>query len=200
MSILSLVGLLLSFIGFFICLSAHEAAHAYVADKLGDPTAKYLGRMTLNPLAHIDIIGTVIVPVFLIISGLPAFGWAKPVLIDIRNFRNPRLGNFLTALAGPLANLIFALILVIIIKIIPAASFLILLVRINIILAIFNLIPIPPLDGSKVWNLILPWESYLTLERIGPFILIAFLALSNYGGGAIFILADHISNFLLNVI
>jgi len=200
MSILSLVGLLLSFIGFFICLSAHEAAHAYVADKLGDPTAKYLGRMTLNPLAHIDIIGTVIVPVFLIISGLPAFGWAKPVLIDIRNFRNPRLGNFLTALAGPLANLIFALILVITIKIIPAASFLILLVRINIILAIFNLIPIPPLDGSKVWNLILPWESYLTLERIGPFILIAFLAFSNYGGGAIFTLADRISNFLLNVI
>jgi Zn-dependent protease len=200
MSILSFVGLLLSFIGFFICLSVHEAAHAYVADKLGDPTAKYLGRMTLNPLAHIDIIGTVIVPVFLIISGLPAFGWAKPVLIDIRNFRNPRLGNFLTALAGPMANLIFALILAVIIKFIPAASFLILLVRINVILAIFNLIPIPPLDGSKVWNLILSWESYLTFERIGPFILIAFLIFSNYGGGAIFTLADHISNFLLNMI
>ena len=197
---ISIIAVILTFIGFFICLSVHEAAHAFVSDKLGDPTSKHMGRLTLNPLAHIDPIGTVIVPVLLIISGLPAFGWAKPVMVDPRNFNHPARDNFFTALAGPISNILFALVIVLIIKLIPALSFLTILVQINIILALFNLIPVPPLDGSKVWHLMLSDESYYTLERMGPFILIAFIIFINSYGSSIFNFIDTVSNLFLKLI
>lgn len=196
----NLIILILTFIAFFICLSVHEAAHSFVADKLGDPTSKHEGRLSLNPLRHIDLFGTILLPLFLIISGLPAFGWAKPVMVNIYNFKNPARDHFLTALSGPASNLIFAVILGVIVGLIPALSFLIILIRINVILALFNLLPIPPLDGSKIWHLILSEESYFNLERYGPFILIAFLLLFGSGADFLFNLGDSLSNAIIHLI
>jgi len=192
----SAAGIILSFIGFFICLSVHEASHALIAYKLGDPTSKMEGRLSLNPLAHIDPFGTVIVPLLLILTHAPAFGWAKPVMVDIRNFRNPRRDNFLTAIAGPISNFIFAALLSILMRFFPSSSLVFAifsnLVVINIALGIFNLVPIPPLDGSKVWYLFLSDESYFALERMGIFLLVAFIFFINFAGGGFF-------NFIFNV-
>jgi len=196
----NLIILILTFVAFFICLSVHEAAHSLVADKLGDPTSKHEGRLSLNPLRHIDFFGTILLPLFLIISGLPAFGWAKPVMINIYNFKNPARDHFLTALSGPASNLIFAVILGLIVGLIPTLSFLTILVRINVILALFNLLPIPPLDGSKVWHLVLSEESYFNLERYGPFILIAFLLLFGSGADFLFNLGESLSNAIIHLI
>jgi len=142
-------------------------------------------------VAHIDLVGTVIVPVFLIISGLPAFGWAKPVVIDPRNFRNPARDSFLTAVAGPISNFVFALILSIIVRAIGHSNgigidLLTLAIEINILLAIFNLIPIPPLDGSKIWLLITNPQTYYTFEAMGPFLLLAVIIFSYSTGISIF--------------
>lgn len=197
----SALGIILSFIGFFICLSVHEASHALIADRLGDPTSKLSGRLSLNPLAHIDLFGTVLVPLLLILSGAPVFGWAKPVMVDIRNFKNPPRDNFLTALAGPFSNFLFAILLAFVLGLITSGSLLYALIAnlviINVALGIFNLIPIPPLDGSKVWHLILPDESYYALERMGPVILIAFIIFINYSGGSFFNLISQTANALI---
>lgn len=195
----NLGGLIISFIAFFICLSVHEATHAWAAYKLGDPTSKFEGRLSLNPLAHIDWFGTVLLPLFLILSGLPAFGYAKPVVVNPRNFRNLKRDYLLTGLAGPGANLILAVIIGLLISIFPALNFLTLLVEINIILAVFNLVPIPPLDGSKIWQFILSDESYYTLERYGPFILIAFILLFSSVADYLFTIDFAISNFLTHL-
>ncbi|MFH1854969.1 MAG: site-2 protease family protein [bacterium] len=196
----NVITLILTFIAFFICLSVHEAAHSFIADKLGDPTSKHEGRLSLNPLRHIDLFGTILLPLFLIISGLPAFGWAKPVMVNIYNFKNPARDHFLTALSGPASNLIFAVILGVIVGLIPSLSFLTILIRINVILALFNLLPIPPLDGSKIWHLVLSEESYFNLERYGPFILIAFLLLFGSGADFLFNLGDSLSNAIIHLI
>jgi len=199
----SAIGIVLSFIGFFICLSVHEASHAFMADKLGDPTSKMQGRLSLNPLAHIDLFGTVLVPLLLIISGAPAFGWAKPVMVDIRNFKNPPRDNFLTALAGPISNFIFAFIIALGLRFVPSSglayALLSNLVVINVALGLFNLVPIPPLDGSKVWHLLLPTESYFTLERMGPIILIAFIIFINISGGSFFNFIFSLANAIINL-
>jgi len=195
MSILSgLGGLIINFAVFFVCLSVHEASHALAAYKLGDPTSKIDGRLSLNPLRHIDLFGTILLPLFLIISGFPAFGYAKPVMVNINNFQKPPRDNFLTALAGPASNLIFAFLVGILISIFPALNFLTILVQVNIILALFNLLPIPPLDGSKVWHLILSEETYLTLERFGPYILIAFILFMGSAADYLVVLTYSISN------
>jgi len=196
---LTFIGLLTTFGIFFISLSVHEFAHAYISFKLGDPTAKYDGRMTLNPLAHIDPIGTVIVPLFLAFSHLPVFGWAKPVRVNIYNFKSPARDNFITALSGPISNFAVAFIAAILMKIFGQIAFLELFVIINVVLAVFNLLPIPPLDGSKVWHLLLSDETYFTLERIGPIILISILLFSNYFGNFIFSLIAYIANSIINL-
>lgn len=158
--------------GLIIALSFHEAAHAYVAHWLGDDTPKHEGRLTLNPLAHLDPIGTIALIVF-------RFGWGKPVHVNPRNFKNPVWGNLATALAGPMTNFILAIIFALIGRIIPAdsimASAMTIFVSINILLAFFNLLPIPPLDGSKLLGIIVGEEAYYEIERFGPIILLAFI-------------------------
>ena len=131
----------------------HEYAHGWMALREGDPTAKYAGRLTLNPLAHIDLWGTVLMPLLLLYFFRFFFGYAKPVPINPNNFRNQRRGLILVSFAGPGANFLIALILGIFIRFYPTlsiASFLAFIVFVNIWLALFNLIPVPPLDGSKL--------------------------------------------------
>lgn len=155
-----------------IALSIHEAAHALVAFLLGDKTAYYQGRLTLNPLKHLDIYGTLM---FLLVQ----VGWGKPVPIQPENFTNPKRDQALVALAGPISNFILGLILTIIIfKTKSQNSFLIFLREINIGLCAFNLLPVPPLDGSKILGLIIPnyqfYKYELFLEKNLSYILMFF--------------------------
>ena len=159
----------------------HEIAHGSVAFYLGDPTAKYAGRLTLNPLKHLDLWGSIIIPLFLFWSGWRMFGWAKPVPINPSNFRDQKYGFLKVALAGPGANLavalVFGLILRFSLAFIPesltsAFSF---IVSLNILLAVFNLLPIPPLDGSHILFTFLPYSMQkmkIFLTRFGFSILI----------------------------
>ncbi len=155
--------MIISIAAFFVVIVVHEVAHGYVAYCLGDPTAKDAGRLTLNPVAHIDPVGTLLLPALLIMSHSPVvFGWAKPVPVNPHNFRDPRRGMLLTSLAGPAANFILAVIFSIIFKLglFPQYSvlwaFLLMGILISLVLGIFNLIPIPPLDGSQILFALLP--------------------------------------------
>ncbi|OQX71716.1 hypothetical protein B6D52_00355 [Candidatus Parcubacteria bacterium 4484_255] len=175
----------LLFFFFIIIPSAiiHEYAHAWAADQLGDPTAKEAGRLTLNPIAHIDIWGTVLMPIFLFLlsGGRFVFAYAKPVPFNPYNLKNQKHGSGLVALAGPLANLIIALIFGLIIRFSEFNQFTSLLsviVYANVLLAIFNLLPIPPLDGSRILFAFLPsrFRYYeMVMQRYGFFILLLFI-------------------------
>ncbi|MDD2432433.1 MAG: site-2 protease family protein [Clostridia bacterium] len=181
----SLQTIIISLPAVLLALSVHEFAHGYVAYRLGDPTPKYQGRLTLNPLAHLDLIGTLMLIFF-------RFGWAKPVMVNPANFRmNQRKGMLYVALAGPVSNILVALIAAILYNLLikfQAPYFWIVLAEallvIDIFLAVFNLIPIPPLDGSKVLAGLLPGHKQgiiYQLEAYGPFILI-FLIITNIIG------------------
>ncbi|HEY3249304.1 MAG TPA: site-2 protease family protein [bacterium] len=154
----------------------HEFAHAYVADRLGDTTARALGRLTLNPLAHLDIVGTLMI----LVAG---FGWAKPVPINPANFSNWRRDTILVAVAGPLANVTLLFLFGLPLKIgvvdidVPLGQLLLTCVYINAMLAVFNLIPVPPLDGSKVLVGLLPPRLAIGYARLEPFGVIILLAL-----------------------
>jgi len=165
----------------------HEYAHGFVADKLGDPTARHAGRLTLNPLAHIDLYGTILLPLFLLFisGGNFMFAYAKPVPFNPYNLKNPKRDSGLVALAGPVSNLILALIFSLLIKFLPFGflpmaffQLLSIIVFANVLLMVFNLVPIPPLDGSKVLFALLPAKYHHVeqqLERSGFIILIIFL-------------------------
>ena len=151
-----------------VAATVHEFAHALVADRLGDPTARNLGRLSLNPLVHLDLLGTLFFVVF-------GFGWARPVPVNPRNFEDPRRGMLQVALAGPLANVTLAFLVGALLKA-PGlaldsltAAALLTLIRINIILALFNLIPIPPLDGSRILEALLVGRQALTYHRLQPY-------------------------------
>ena len=162
---------------FLFSLSFHECAHAFVANRLGDPTARMLGRMTLNPFPHIDIIGTVVFPLMMfLMPGLMLFGWAKPVPVNARYLR--RRGEFYVAAAGPVSNLLLALLFVGIIRLslgsdlfpLPILTQMFEIgVFLNLMLAIFNLVPIYPLDGEKVLEGILPTRYLSVFDRIKPY-------------------------------
>lgn len=175
--------ILFSVIGFLIAITVHEFMHAWTANYLGDPTAKREGRVSLNPIPHMDPLGTMLLPAVLILTGSPiVIGWAKPVHINPNNFKNPRLGSALSAFAGPMANLLMVLAMSAIYRI-PAVSasiwggLVLAIIIINLILMIFNLIPIPPLDGSKVFSLVFPKLEDPRLETFGPIIILAVLLL-----------------------
>jgi len=171
-------------------ITVHEASHGWAALKMGDPTAYHLGRVTLNPIPHIDPIGTILMPLMLAIMGFPFFGWAKPVPVNPLNLRNPRRDNLIISAAGPISNLTVAIIAffgVIILKTLasgflsgnPQTSvnylasgiFFILYytIVINVILATFNLIPVPPLDGSGVLLGLISDEAAQKYEQIRPY-------------------------------
>ncbi len=194
---------LFELIVFIFSVMIHEITHGFVAERLGDPTARLAGRLTLNPIKHIDPIGSVILPLLLMVTHSPfVFGWAKPVPYDPRNLKNPRLGGGLIAAAGPLVNLTLAAIFGLFLRFLPVSGqmvpFLALIVYVNILLAIFNLIPIPPLDGSKVLWAVLPPSLavdrfLMVLEQYG-FILLLLLLVS---GGLSFIVPIISSLFRL---
>ena len=158
------------FIVLLFSLTVHEMAHAWTADRLGDPTARLLGRVSLNPIVHADLIGTVIFPILALVSGLPLIGWAKPVPVNIRQLRHPRRDYMLVAAAGPAANLVLAVLAAIVLHLVPVspvtlgepnvsaplASLLSRAIQLNVLLALFNMIPIPPLDGGNVLSGLLP--------------------------------------------
>jgi len=193
---------------FLFAITIHESAHAAAADRLGDPTARRLGRISLNPLRHIDLIGTVIFPIVLALSGAPAFGWAKPVPVDITKLRNPRRDHMLVAVAGPASNLLLALL--------SAAGYYLVVASatwyhragsavpmtylepmgflvgssaiVNTYLALFNMIPLHPLDGGAVLAGLLPDRMIAGYARVQSFGFIALFVL--FMSGAL--------NFFLN--
>lgn len=183
----------ISFIPFFLGIICHEVAHGYVAYRLGDPTAKFAGRLTLNPVPHLDPMGTL---VFIITALVPSgfvFGWAKPVPVDPRHFKNPMKGMMLCSAAGPGTNILLAILFAMGLKLVvtfggitdaasaTASPFFQIFragVLINLILAFLNLMPIPPLDGSKIVMGVLPRDlaiKYMSIERYGLLILMLLL-------------------------
>lgn len=162
----------------FFSITFHEYCHGWAAFKLGDPTARDSGRLSLNPLAHIDPFGTILLPVFLLLlsGGTFAIGYAKPVPINPNHFKNPKKDIKWIGLSGPAANLALALILILLIRLnLPFSEILTLGAFLNLILAVFNLIPIPPLDGSRIVASFLPSHlarQYLKIEPFGFFIII----------------------------
>ena len=178
------MNLALSLCIFFFAVIIHEYAHGWVAWKLGDSTARFMGRLTLNPLAHIDPIGTIFLPLLLLMTHSPVlFGWAKPVPVDFFNLNNPKKDMVWVGLAGPAANILFAIALSLLLKIpLFTANYLILsvltsAVMANLVLAVFNLLPIPPLDGSRVMMGLLPYHLGVEYSRIEPYGFIIIFAL-----------------------
>lgn len=178
---------------FLLAITVHEFSHGYIAYKLGDPTAKNAGRLTFNPLAHLDLFGTLAI-IFI------GFGWAKPVPVDPRNFANPRKDNLWVALAGPVSNFIAAFVFGLLFRVFSPLlvgsqvgeiiiMMIYLAVWINLILTIFNLLPIPPLDGFHILEGLVSNETYVKLQkyaRYGPMLLLGIILLSSFGGFHIF--------------
>jgi Zn-dependent protease len=192
---------------FLFAISFHESAHAWMASRCGDPTARMLGRITLNPIKHIDPVGTILLPLIALVTGFPMLGWAKPTPVNPNNFRNPVGDDILTSVVGPISNFVAAtgaLILLALISftsplghqivvrmqagfgfapdsiLVPVTLFLYELMWINIVLGVFNLIPVPPLDGSHVLRHFLSESARRAYDTMGW---LALLALVYFGGG-----------------
>lgn len=165
-------------------LTIHEAAHAITADRFGDPTARFLGRVSLNPVVHIDPIGTILLPVLSMFSPIPLLGWAKPVPVNLSHLRHPRRDFMIIAAAGPISNFLQAMAIAVVYRALFEpyspdflARVLAFAVQMNLMLAFFNLIPIPPLDGGNVLAGLVPESAARVLDQIRQFGFIALYAL-----------------------
>ena len=221
---IDIVDLVFKAIAFLFAISIHESAHAWMANRCGDPTARMLGRITLNPIPHIDPVGTLLLPAIGLYAGGAVFGWAKPTPVDPRNFRNPMRDDILTSVAGPMSNFLVAggaTVLMLLIALasplghmlvqgwaiwhrspalagdsssvlVPATQFLYEVIYINVILAVFNLIPVPPLDGSHVLRHFLSDSLRRAYDSVGMFALIALIV---FGGRFLSLLIVPFLNF-----
>ncbi|MGH7175422.1 MAG: site-2 protease family protein [Minisyncoccia bacterium] len=202
---MQILGATLTLAILIVSIIAHEVAHGYAAEALGDPTARLAGRLTLNPIAHIDLLGSIVIPALLVISGSPIlFGWAKPVPYNPYNLRNKRWGEAIVAGAGVATNLFLAILFGLLARVALSAAWsgvapvLELIAFINLFLGLFNLIPFPPLDGYGVLAGALPFSLSYSLRRFearvrayGPAALILFLLVFS------FVLAAPFYNFVL---
>ena len=203
-------GVVIQIFALVLAVCFHEAAHGWVANRNGDPTAKLAGRITLNPIPHIDLFGTILFPAILLITNAPILiGWAKPVPVNPRNFRNPRRGFWQVSISGPGSNLLLAMIAAIALKVwtvldpglhdylygyllgdggargvsvaLPLALFLLQSVYINVVLGVFNCFPIPPLDGGHFLMGVLPPRQAMALARLEPYGMFIILGLAYLG-------------------
>ena len=219
------VEIIYQMVAFLFAISVHESAHAWTASRCGDPTARMLGRVSLNPIRHIDLFGTIILPLVAALSGIPLLGWAKPTPVDPRNFRNPVMDDILTSVAGPVSNFMVATGALLLLggislssasghavvtglahgfgdaasdsAVTPVAMLLFAFMTINIVLAVFNLIPVPPLDGSHVLRHFLSDPVRRVYDRVGIF---ALLALVYLGGGVLWGLIRPVRDLYLSIL
>jgi Zn-dependent protease len=180
---LNLAQIFIAFLVLLFSLTVHEAAHAWAAYRCGDATARLQGRMTLNPLAHIDLLGTVVFPLMALAAQVPVIGWAKPVPVNVLHLRRYRRDSMIVSAAGPASNLLLAVASAVVIRMFPSGvlaaaadgagaplvELLGRLLEINVVLAIFNMLPIPPLDGSGVLAGLLPFRAAAALEMVRPY-------------------------------
>lgn len=206
-------------------ISLHEAAHGWMANRLGDPTARMLGRVTLNPIKHIDPFGTILIPLLCVYAGFPLIGWAKPTPVTTRNFKNPRRDDILTTLAGPASNLLTAVVALIVLVVLkhfnplpvaavvldainpdimnaypvlfPLSLLLYYGVLLNLVLMAFNLIPLPPLDGSHVLRHMLPYNWLRAYDSIG---MIGLVLVFLFGGRFIGLIVNPFMNVFSHIL
>jgi len=222
---IDILDIVFQLIAFLFAISIHESAHAWMANLRGDPTARMLGRISLNPIRHIDLFGTLLLPAVAMLTHLPVLGWAKPTPVDPRNFKNPVLDDILTSIIGPISNFVVAsgavLVLVLVKSLSPrggqivfgtlsgsdfaeTSSFLVPfcklifeLMVINIVLGVFNLIPVPPLDGSHVVRHLLPAGMLRIYDTVGTF---GLLLLVFWGGGLLTKLINPVFALFIGVL
>ncbi|OGD78890.1 hypothetical protein A2368_01665 [Candidatus Collierbacteria bacterium RIFOXYB1_FULL_49_13] len=192
--------LLFRLLAFAVAITVHEFAHAWTADRLGDPTARLSGRLSLNPLKHYDPVGSTLLLVTALLPGLVAFGWAKPVPFDPYNLKNPKKDAALVSLAGPLANLLVCLFLTLVIRFMGGYFLLAPIILLNLSLAIFNLVPVYPLDGEKIVTGLLPqkdaYEFETIMRRYGSLLLLGLIIPLINGQSLISLTIFPIINFL----